>query len=169
MMSTLEPTVSVKSPKGIKEKIRSIYLNYMQLMIDCSKYETLKAQLMTSNEKRLFYLNEVVGMTIPEGVEVILEEKSNGPRIYIKAENGNIHIHEGSASLEIMEKLNNDETVKEKMRVATAEEVDVNLHQVFKNSNIVLKLPLIDPAQDLMLFELKYGDSEIVFTTCCVA
>ena len=166
-MSVQEPELTVKRPKGIDEKIRSIYVNYMQLMLDAANNETLKNELFSSNERRLYYLNEKVGMTIPEGVHVLLQTSGlHQPRIYIQDDKDQIWIDEGSEPLKIVERLNNGETVTDLMAVTTPEEVDMDIHEAFSSSNVVLKLPFLDPTKDLTLFELKYDDREIVLSTC---
>ena len=166
-MSQQEPQLTVSKPKGIDEEIRSIYVNYMQLMLDAANDSTLREELFNSNERRLYYLNEKVGMTIPEGVEVMLQTSGlNQPKVYIKDDQEQIWIDEGSEPLKIVERLNNGETVTDLMTITTPEEVDMTIHEAFNKSNIVLKLPFLDPNKDLTLFELKYDDREIVLSTC---
>lgn len=166
-MNVQEPKLTVKKSSGIDEEIRTIYVNYMQLMLDAAKDDTLREELFTSNEKRLYYLNEKVGMTIPDGVTVILGTGDiHVPKIYIKDKNEQIWIDEGSSPFKIIEQLKNGKTVTHKMNITKPEEIDMEIHEKLKESEVVLQLPFLDPAKDLTLFELKYEDKEIVLTTC---
>lgn len=168
-MTAQKPELTVKKPKGIDEKIRKIYVNYMKLMLEAATNEDLKEELFTSNKKRLHYLNNEVGMKIPDGVHVIFQTGDlHSPKIYVKGEEGEFWIREGSAPFSIVEKLSNGETVTDTMWVAKAEEIDLGIHESFKEAKIVLKLPFLDPTKDLTLFELKFDDKEIVLSTCAL-
>jgi hypothetical protein len=167
MMSTQKPELTVSKPKGIDKKIRSIYVNYMQLMLDAAKDEALKNELFSSNERRLYYLNEKVGMTVPAGVKVMLQTAGlNQPKVYVKDDQGQVWVDEGSEPLKIIDRLNKGETVTDLMAITKPEEVDMDIHDSFSSSNVVLRLPFLDPSKDLTLFELKFDDKEIVLTTC---
>jgi hypothetical protein len=166
-MNAQQPTVTVTKPKGVDEKIRSIYVNYMKLMLEAATDEALKQELFTSNEKRLYYLNNEVGMVIPDGVQVVLQTGDlHSPQIFVKNDEGAFFIEEGSAPFSITEKLKDGEVVTDTMTVTTAEEIDLTIHEAFADSKVVLKMPFLDPATDLTLFELKFDDKEIVLSTC---
>ncbi len=165
-MSVQGPDIVVKKSKEIDEQIRSIYVNYMQLMLESAKDEKLKKELFSDNKKRVEYLNKQVGMTIPNGVHVMFRLKGlHYPKIHIKDKDGQIWIDE-SDTFKILEKLSTGEEVKTSMKITTPEELDVDLHQQFKSNDIILQLPWVDPSVDHVLFELKYEGGEIVFTTC---
>ena len=66
------PDMVASESKAIDEKIKSISVNYLQLMLDCAKDETLREKFLKSPGP---YLNERVGMKIPESVKVIPDTK----------------------------------------------------------------------------------------------
>ena len=108
-------------------------------------------------------------MKIPDGVHVIFQTGHlHSPKIYVKDDEGQYWIREGSAPFSIVEKLSNGEAVTDTMWVAKAEEIDLVIHEAFKDTKIVLRLPFLDPSKDLTLFELKYDDKEIVLSTCAL-
>jgi hypothetical protein len=167
MMTVQEPKLKVTKTPGINEKLKTLYINYMQMMIDCAKDPALKEELFTSNDARVKYLNEKVGMTIPDGVHVLWDTKNlQHVRIYIKDDSGKIYLNETGSTLDIVEKLNNGEIMEEHLKVTEREEIELNITNILNDSDIVLKLPFINPASDLMLFELKYDNTEIIFSTC---
>jgi len=167
MMNAQQPTLTVTKPKGVDEKIRSIYVNYMKLMLESATDEALKKELFTSNEKRLYYFNNVVGMTIPDGVNIILKTGNlNPPKIYVKTDDGKFFIDEGTAPFSITGKIKAGGVVTDTMMETTAENIDLSIHKAFEKSNIILEMPFLDPAKDLTLFELKLGDKEIILSTC---
>jgi len=158
---------TVSKPEGVDEKIRNIYINYVQLMLDASRDKKLWDELFSSNERRLYYLNNKVGMTIPAGVHVIFDTDSlHPPKIHIKDKDGQIFISEGSEPFKVIEKLNNGEEIQDKMKVTSPEEIDMTIHEGFKESEVVLHMSFMDPSRDMTLFVLKYSDQEVVLSTC---
>lgn len=169
-MSVQEPSLTVSKSPAIDEKIKSIYVNYLQLVLDAARDPKLKEELFASNKKRIEVLNDKVGMTMPPNVHVIFDTKNfSSVKVYVKSKEGKFFIEEGAKTLKIVEKLATGQTDTETMTLATTEEVDLNVHESFKDSDVVLRLPFVDPTSDLLLFELKYDDSEIIFSTCIAA
>lgn len=167
MMSVQAPKLTVSKSKGMNETIRSMYINYLQMMIDCAKDPEFMKKLFADNELRLKYLREKVGMKLPDGVHVIFDTKEmRHIKIYINSPEGQVWIEEGSATLDVIEKLKSGDIDKESLTLSQREEVDVDVSNILKDCDIVLRLPFINPNADLMMFELNYDDTEIVFSTC---
>jgi len=166
-MTAQPPEITIKKTAHVDEEIKQIYINYMQMMIDAAKDPKLMEELFSNNELRVKYLNEKVGMKVPEGTKIIFKTKNiKTVKVYVKSENGSMYMEEGPNSLKIFEKLNSGEMDTETLTLTSPKEVDVEVHESFKECNVVAMLPFLDPSRDLMLFELKFEDQEIVFTTC---
>lgn len=166
-MDALSPQLTVTKTPGIKKKLNDMYINYMQMMIDCARDPELKEKLFADNEARVKYLNEKVGMTIPESVHVVFDTtQSTHVKIYMKDADGQIFIDETGSTLNVNEKLKSGEIEKESMTLTKQEEVEMDVTDILDKADVVLKLPFIDPSGDLMLFELKYDKTEIIFSTC---
>jgi len=166
-MSAESPKLTVSRSEAIDEKLTSIYINYMQMMLDAAKDAKFREELFSSNEKRVEYLNNKVGMTMPKNVHVVFVTKGlKTVKVYVKNKEGNFFIEEGARSLKIIDKLANGEVQTETMALTAHEEIDMDVRELCKESTVVVKLPFFDPTSDLLLFELKYDDNEIIFSTC---
>jgi len=160
-------SITVSKPEGLDQKIRNIFVNYLQLMVDAARDQNLWDELFSSNERRIYYLNEKVGMTIPDDVTVVFDTESfHVPQLYIKDKDGIIWISEGSEPFKVIEKLHNGEEVTQMMEITEPTKINMTIHEKFKERNIVLNMTFFDPSRDTTLFSLKYDDKEIVLTTC---
>jgi hypothetical protein len=166
-MTAQPPEVTLTRSKQVDEEIRNIYINYMQMMLDAAKDPQLMDKLFNDNDFRVKYLNEKVGMKVPEGTTIIFKtENMRSVQVFIKDEAGVMYIEEGLSNLKVIERLQSGEVEKEKLQLAKATEVDVDVKEAFEECTVVALLPFWDPKSDLILFELKFDDTEIVFTTC---
>ena len=133
-------------------------------LIECAKDETTREKFF---ENPHYYLNEKVGMKIPEEVQVLLDaQKLTWPEIYIKIEDEKIYVGEGRLAIEVIDELTSGSKIDEKTKLTEQAEVDVIVHEALKNSQVVVKLPFYDARSDV-LGEVKFADdTEIILTTC---
>jgi len=164
-----DQSMTVSKSEKDDQKSRSIYVNYMQLMVDAARDKNLWDELFSSNERRVYYLNEKVGMSIPDGVAVNFNNGSvHVPQLYMKDKEGMIRVSEGSTIFKIIEKLNKGENVSQMMEIKESSEIGMAIQEKLKENNIVLNMTFFDPSRDTTLFVLKYDEKEIVLTTCVV-
>ncbi len=142
------PGIEVTESKAIDETIKSIYLNYMQLMIDCANDETVKEDFLNNTH---YYLNEKVGMKIPDSVQIELDyDKLQWAEVYIKTEEGKIFVGEGKLALSVVADLTSEDKINElsksERRVELKEQanVEVKIDEALKKSKVVVRLPFFD-------------------------
>ena len=157
------PVFGVSESKKTDDKIRSICVNYMQLMLDCAKDEKIRNSFIKYPH---YYLNEKVGMKIPKSVTIVLNAKTMGwPVLHVRAKDGHHYdVYEGVLSVDTLSDMKSEKTGK-KVKTVDQAEVDVYLPEPLKGSEAVLTIPFIDVNSD-NLSEIKFtDDQEIILST----
>jgi len=162
-----DQSMSISTTEKGEQKSRSIYVNYMQLMVDAARDKNLWDELFSSNERRIYYLNEKVGMAIPAGITVHFDIGSvHVPQLFMKDQDGIIRVSEGAELFKVIEKLNNGEDITQMMAIKESSEIGMTVHEKLEESDTVLSMTFFDPSRDTTLFVLEYDDKEIILTTC---
>lgn len=155
--------IGVSESKAIDKKIKDICLGYIKLMYDCAAYEKIREDFIARPH---YYLNEHVGMVIPENVKIILDAKRNRwPVVYVKEPNGDkIVFKEGFMGVNIKADLEWGK-IQEDFEFAKQGEVDVKIDNALKDCETVVVMPVFD-AQSDMLGVYKFSDgAEVVLTS----
>ncbi len=160
------PKISVTdTSRNAQDKIKAISVNYLQLLIDCANDEAVKQDFLNN---RHHYLNEKVGMRIPESVAIELDyEHKRHPEIYVKAENGTVFVGEGNLAIEVINELASGEKIANNLKMKEQAEVEVRIDRALQKSRVVVNLPFFDVKNDLLGVVKFNDDSEIVLSTSC--
>ena len=154
---------SVSESKAIDDKIKTIVINYLQLMIDCAKDDNVRDEFM---ERPHPFLREV-GMSIPDSVEVVLDNKeTRWPEIKITADGKQISVEESRLQYSITNMMESGTTLSESEELGKTSEVAVDVNVALSESDAVVRLPFFDAKGDL-LTEIKFTDNaEVILSTC---
>ena len=145
------------------EKINSININYMQLMADCVKNENLRADFLKTPHP---YLRKV-GMTIPDNVQVVLDDDDvRWPVIEVNSNGKKIKVTESKLKLEIMNMLESGKTEQEYKELANPAEISMDMNIDLDEADVVVKLPFFDAKADL-LGVFNFSDDTEVILSCC--
>ncbi len=158
------PVMEVEKSETIDERIRSMCVNYMKLMVECMEDDTVREDFLSNPHP---YLNDKVGMKIPNNVGVMFDENlARWPSIYINTPDGDkVAIKESSLGLEVVSDLISGTKIDESWKLAERAKIDVKLHTSLEKSDAVVVLPFIDPRVDI-LGEYKFNDgSEIILSS----
>lgn len=152
-------TLNVRESKEIDEKINSIVINYLQLMIDCAKDDNVRQDFINNPHP---YLDKV-GMTVPKNVKVILDEKiDRWPAMTIRNGNEEILIEESHLSYGV-----SNGKKENKVELKKTSEVKLSLDFNLENCDeAVVRLPFFEDRGDLLTI-VNFKDNAEVILSCC--
>lgn len=156
--------IGFKESKEVDQKINDIYENYLKFMAECVEDTTLRNAFEKDPRK---YLVERVGLTIPDGVPVILDPSgSRWPSIQVLMPGGKqIAIQEKDLGIKSVEKLASGEEITETWELKKPGEIDVAIHTTLKESNVVIVMPYLTPSNDVF-GDYKFDDNSEIILTC---
>lgn len=156
--------IGFKESKEVDQKINDIYENYLKFMAECVEDTQLRKSFEKDPRK---YLVEKVGLTIPEGVPIILD--ASGPRwpsIHVLMPDGDqIAIQEKDLGIKSVEKLASGEEITETWELKKPGEIDVAIHTTLKESKVAIIMPYLTPATDVF-GDYKFDDNAEIILTC---
>jgi len=159
-----KPDVTIEKSETVNEEIRSICVNYMRLMADCMENNSVKDDFLKNPHP---YLNDKVGMKIPENIPVMFSENlSRWPAIYIKTPEGdNIAVKEANLGVSVLADMASGAKLDETWKVTEPARIDMRINVSLEKSQAVIVLPFMDPGADV-LGEYKFSDGAEVVLSC---
>lgn len=156
--------IGFNESKEVDEKINDIYENYLKFMAECVEDTKLRKSFEKNPRK---YLVENVGLTIPEGVPIVLD--ASGPRwpsIHVLMPDGDqIAIQEKDLGIQSVEKLVTGEEITETWELKKPGEIDVAIHTTLKESKVAIIMPYLTPSTDVF-GDYKFDDNAEIILTC---
>ena len=158
------PSYQINESPAVDKSIQSIYANYLQLMVNCTKDEKLREDFIKNPRP---FLNEV-GMTIPNSAKILLDDEDlDRPKVYIKTKDGKIKIQEQRLGLQLNYESARDGEQNESIVLKNQAEIKISVQEELKHCDVVVTLPFLNSKVD-MLGEVKFSDnSEIILSGCC--
>lgn len=161
----------VEYSEEIDKKIKTIYINYCNLLLKCARDPDVRDDFLNRPRK---YLTEEVGMTIPPEVHVQLDrDRLRWPIVIAKTAKGRILIREKGLAMKVIEKWSSGERDTEVTKVVKPGEIDLYLdkpasmlvQKALDKGKVVVVMPYFDIGKEV-LGKIEISDEcEIVLSS----
>ncbi len=152
-------------PQDVK-KIRDIYTNYLRVMLKCAEDQAYFVEFQKNTRDIL--VNEV-GMTIPEGVPIVLDDNVRWASLVLNAkgaDGSNYVVKEMELGIKAYETWADGELEASITQLTHEACVEVDIKAEFKNFTPAIRIPFIDVTKDL-LGEISFNKKTEIVLTCC--
>ena len=150
----------------VKEKVESICINYLKIMSRCISDSKFKEEFISNPRP---YLEEEVGMRIPEKAKIILDPNGrHWPEVRINTGNGTIDFIEHALSVKEDKWQNTGVVESNTITCDKTEQVIKDINANLDDCEVLVILPFFTSDTDL-LTEYKFKDDNepsIVLSSC---